>query len=156
MLRRLFCGKTLYRSDWGKVLMSSNGFVINSSIDGSIQMKFWAQRFHKFQWVSCVMQHENFKRKGIGRCLSLFVCGFPETIWNYLLISGNYLLISGNNLLIWGNYLLFVFHLKNTIYIIWIFWSFRGSLILPDTVCNKYRIEVATLHWFDFPSGKKI
>ena len=48
----------------------------------------------------------------IGRCLSLFVCGFPETIWNYLLISGNYLLISGNYLLIWGNYLLFVFHLK--------------------------------------------
>lgn len=80
MLKRLFCGKTLYRSDWGKVLMSSNGFVINSSIDGSIQMKFWAQWFRKFQWVSCVMQHENFKRKGMfvkGKIMQVLLDGKP-------------------------------------------------------------------------------
>ena len=39
-------------------------------------------------------------------CLSLFVCGFPGTIWNYLLIWRNYLLIWRNYLLIWRNYLL--------------------------------------------------
>ena len=45
-----------------------------------------------------ILQSFQVYKTYFGRCLSLFVCRFPETIWNYLLISGNYLLI-------WGNYL---------------------------------------------------
>ena len=43
-----------------EVLMSSNGFVINSSIDGSIQMKFGAQLQSlctKADESRCVMVH---------------------------------------------------------------------------------------------------
>ena len=40
-----------------EVLMSSNGFVINSAIDGSIQMKPSAQFPRQGRWKSCSTPH---------------------------------------------------------------------------------------------------